>query len=66
MPSYLGHAKKIVPRQLFGKTVTHYQSGKYWDFIDSLEVKLIVLKQRSFTCLSPDKIFFFSINLHTF
>ena len=39
MPSYLGHAKRIVPRQLSGKTVTHYQSGKHWDFINSLEVK---------------------------
>ena len=71
MPSYLGHAKRIVPQQLSGKTVTDYQSGKRWDFIDSAEVKLIVLKQCSFTCLSLDRnfflrIFFFSINLHTF
>lgn len=52
MPSYLGHAQRIVPRQLSGKTVTHYQSEKYWDFIDSVEVKLIVLKQCGFSCLS--------------
>lgn len=39
MPSYLGNAKRIDPQQLSGKTVTDYQSGKCWDFIDSVEVK---------------------------
>ena len=57
MPSYLGHTKRIVSQQLSGKTVTDYQSGKCWDFIDSVEVKLIVLKQCSFTCLSLDRNF---------